>query len=86
MVISSPCLTDTKNWLVHKQTACGKDISNPLIVDSLPKIVGFSTHLASCCDAEEMRCKYKNAVKNCLDTILKSSIRRNLKLTSEVQV
>ncbi|GJZ37711.1 hypothetical protein Tco_0583902 [Tanacetum coccineum] len=40
---------------------------------------------SSCCDAEEMRCKYKNAVKNCLDTILKSSIRRNLKLTSEVQ-
>ncbi|GJT98577.1 hypothetical protein Tco_1094095 [Tanacetum coccineum] len=33
-----------KNWLVHKQTACGKDFSNPFMVDNLPKIVGFSTH------------------------------------------
>ncbi|GJR44844.1 hypothetical protein Tco_1312947 [Tanacetum coccineum] len=36
-----------KNWLVHKQTACGKDFSNPFKVDNLPKIVRFSTHLAS---------------------------------------
>ncbi|GKB82766.1 hypothetical protein Tco_0949661 [Tanacetum coccineum] len=36
-----------KNWLVHKQMACGKDFSNPFMVDNLPKIVGFSTHLAS---------------------------------------
>ncbi|GJR29314.1 hypothetical protein Tco_1105546 [Tanacetum coccineum] len=36
-----------KNWLVHKQTTCGKDFSNPFMVDNLPKIVGFSTHLAS---------------------------------------
>ncbi|GJW32850.1 hypothetical protein Tco_0052882 [Tanacetum coccineum] len=27
-----------KNWLVHKQTACGKDFSNPFMVDNLPKI------------------------------------------------
>ncbi|GKB00902.1 hypothetical protein Tco_0828946 [Tanacetum coccineum] len=36
-----------KNWLVHKQTAYGKDFSNPFMVDNLPKIVGFLTHLAS---------------------------------------
>ncbi|GJZ77193.1 hypothetical protein Tco_0641865 [Tanacetum coccineum] len=36
-----------KNWLVHKQTAYGKDFLNPFMVDNLPKIVGFSTHLAS---------------------------------------
>ncbi|GJR73774.1 hypothetical protein Tco_0086139 [Tanacetum coccineum] len=36
-----------KNWLVHKQTACGKDFSNPFMVDNLPKIVWFSIHLAS---------------------------------------
>ncbi|GKA87128.1 hypothetical protein Tco_0808839, partial [Tanacetum coccineum] len=36
-----------KNWLVHKQTAYGKDFSNPFMVDNLPKIIGFSTHLAS---------------------------------------
>ncbi|GJW42158.1 hypothetical protein Tco_0070957 [Tanacetum coccineum] len=35
------------NWLVHKQTAYGKDFSNPFMVDNLPKIVGFSTYLAS---------------------------------------
>ncbi|GJV06962.1 hypothetical protein Tco_1344618 [Tanacetum coccineum] len=36
-----------KNWLVHKQTAYGKDFSNPFMVDNLPKIIRFSTHLAS---------------------------------------
>ncbi|GKC82921.1 hypothetical protein Tco_1138638 [Tanacetum coccineum] len=36
-----------KNWLVHKQTAYGKDFSNPFMVDNLPKIIWFSTHLAS---------------------------------------
>ncbi|GJU40644.1 hypothetical protein Tco_1193601 [Tanacetum coccineum] len=40
-------LNKHKNWLVHKQTACGKDFSNPFMVDNLPKIVGFSTYLAS---------------------------------------
>ncbi|GKA71800.1 hypothetical protein Tco_0777939 [Tanacetum coccineum] len=40
-------LAEHKNWLVHKQTACGKDFSNPFMVDNLPKIVRFSTHLAS---------------------------------------
>ncbi|GJR51359.1 retrovirus-related pol polyprotein from transposon TNT 1-94 [Tanacetum coccineum] len=36
-----------KNWLVHKQTAYGKDFSNPFMVDNLPKILRFSIHLAS---------------------------------------
>ncbi|GKC40249.1 hypothetical protein Tco_1052633 [Tanacetum coccineum] len=52
MVISSSCLTDIKNWLVQeqtapvqKQTALGKDISNPLIVDSLLKTIWLSIHL-----------------------------------------
>ncbi|GJU98446.1 hypothetical protein Tco_1327717 [Tanacetum coccineum] len=40
-------LAEHKNWLVHKQTACGKDFLNPFMVDNLPKIIGFSTHLAS---------------------------------------
>ncbi|GJS54901.1 glucose/ribitol dehydrogenase [Tanacetum coccineum] len=53
MVISSPCLIDIKNWLVQskrllltspKQTALGKDISNPLIVDSLLKTIWLSMH------------------------------------------
>ncbi|GJQ91513.1 hypothetical protein Tco_0002652 [Tanacetum coccineum] len=53
MVISSPCLTDIKNWLVQskrlllaspKQTALGKDFSNPLMVDSLPKTIWLSMH------------------------------------------
>ncbi|GKC18046.1 hypothetical protein Tco_1014828 [Tanacetum coccineum] len=53
MVISLPCLTDIKNWLVQskrlllaspKQTALGKDISNPLIVDSLLKTIWLSMH------------------------------------------
>ncbi|GKB71839.1 hypothetical protein Tco_0933251 [Tanacetum coccineum] len=47
MVIRFTMLNRHKNWLVHKQMACGKDFSNPFMVDNLPKIVGFSTHLAS---------------------------------------
>ncbi|GJW57586.1 hypothetical protein Tco_0104317 [Tanacetum coccineum] len=34
-----------KNWLVHEQMACGKDFSNPFMVDNLPKILyGLSMH------------------------------------------
>ncbi|GJW63184.1 putative ribonuclease H-like domain-containing protein, partial [Tanacetum coccineum] len=46
-MVSVTMLNRHKNWLVHKQTACGKDFSNPFMVDNLPKIVGLSTHLAS---------------------------------------
>ncbi|GJY62425.1 hypothetical protein Tco_0463082 [Tanacetum coccineum] len=38
---------DIKNWLVQKQTAFGKDFSNPFIADSLLKTIRFSTHHAS---------------------------------------
>ncbi|GJY15565.1 hypothetical protein Tco_0385987 [Tanacetum coccineum] len=41
MVISSPCLTDKKELASPKQTALGKHISNPLIVDSLLKPIWF---------------------------------------------
>nr|GEZ84531.1 uncharacterized mitochondrial protein AtMg00810-like [Tanacetum cinerariifolium] len=34
----------TQIWLVQKQTALGKDKSNPLMADNLPKIVWYSTH------------------------------------------
>nr|GEW08305.1 hypothetical protein [Tanacetum cinerariifolium] len=50
MVINSPWML-SKNWLVQKQTAfvkkqtaLGKDTSNPLIVDSLLKTIWFSLH------------------------------------------
>nr|GEX03837.1 hypothetical protein [Tanacetum cinerariifolium] len=33
-----------KSWLVQKQTALGKDTSNPLIADSLLKTIWFSIH------------------------------------------
>nr|GEV62766.1 hypothetical protein [Tanacetum cinerariifolium] len=38
MVINSPWIL-SKNWLVQKQTAFGKDISNSFIADNLPIIV-----------------------------------------------
>ncbi|GJS33859.1 putative ribonuclease H-like domain-containing protein [Tanacetum coccineum] len=51
MVLNSPCFT-VKSWLVQdqtvpvqKQTAFGKDKSNPLIVDSLLKTIRLSIHL-----------------------------------------
>nr|GEZ85905.1 hypothetical protein [Tanacetum cinerariifolium] len=37
MVINSPWML-SKNWLVQKQTALGKDLSNPFMADNLPKI------------------------------------------------
>ncbi|GJS03986.1 ribonuclease H-like domain-containing protein [Tanacetum coccineum] len=40
-----------KDWLVQEQTALGKDFSNPLMADNLPKIVWLSTH--HICDDEE---------------------------------
>ncbi|GJS72384.1 hypothetical protein Tco_0705225 [Tanacetum coccineum] len=50
-VLNSPCFT-VKSWLVQdqtvpvqKQTAFGKDKSNPLIVDSLLKTIRLSIHL-----------------------------------------
>nr|GEX37528.1 hypothetical protein [Tanacetum cinerariifolium] len=47
MIINSPWIL-SKNWLVQKQTAFGKDISNPFMADNLPKIVWFSTHHITC--------------------------------------
>nr|GFA89557.1 hypothetical protein [Tanacetum cinerariifolium] len=43
MIINSPWML-SKNWLVQRQTAFGKDISNPFMADYLPKIVWFSNH------------------------------------------
>ncbi|GKD52235.1 hypothetical protein Tco_1281211 [Tanacetum coccineum] len=37
-------LVFVKSWLVHKQTAWGKDISNPLIADDLLKIIWLSMY------------------------------------------
>ncbi|GKA36575.1 hypothetical protein Tco_0723140 [Tanacetum coccineum] len=44
MVISSPCLIDTKELTRPEQTAPGKDFLNPLIVDSLLKTIWSSMH------------------------------------------
>nr|GEZ42222.1 uncharacterized mitochondrial protein AtMg00810-like [Tanacetum cinerariifolium] len=41
---SIPAAAPTVSWLVQKQTALGKDSSNPLIVDSLLKTIWFSIH------------------------------------------
>ncbi|GJY48361.1 hypothetical protein Tco_0438317 [Tanacetum coccineum] len=39
MVINSPCLTDKKELAIPGQTATGKEFSNPLMADSLPKTI-----------------------------------------------
>ncbi|GJR32085.1 hypothetical protein Tco_1108317 [Tanacetum coccineum] len=39
-----PCLTDIRIASLSEQTALGKDFSNPLMADNLPKIVWLSTH------------------------------------------
>ncbi|GJV14963.1 hypothetical protein Tco_1360286 [Tanacetum coccineum] len=75
-VLNSPCFM-VKSWLVQDQTVLGKDYSNLLIADSLLKTIWFinapcygNEALASpkangvCCDAEEMRCKFKIESEN----------------------
>nr|GFA17682.1 hypothetical protein [Tanacetum cinerariifolium] len=47
MVINSPWLL-SKNWLVQKQMALGKDSLNPFMADNLPKIIWFSSHHITC--------------------------------------
>ncbi|GKD75507.1 putative ribonuclease H-like domain-containing protein, partial [Tanacetum coccineum] len=39
MVINSPCLTDKKELAIPGQTTTGKELSNPLMADSLPKTI-----------------------------------------------
>ena len=43
MVIDSPCVMDTR-ISQSRSNGSGKDLSNPLIVDSLLKTIWFSTH------------------------------------------
>nr|GEV21026.1 synaptobrevin, longin-like domain protein [Tanacetum cinerariifolium] len=45
MVLNSPCpYWVSKNWLVQKQMALGKNTLNPLMADNLLKNVWYSTH------------------------------------------
>ncbi|GKB93847.1 hypothetical protein Tco_0979984, partial [Tanacetum coccineum] len=44
-----------KDWLVQEQMALGKDFSNPLMADNLPKIVWLSTHHIWCVNSCERR-------------------------------
>ncbi|GJV55414.1 ribonuclease H-like domain-containing protein [Tanacetum coccineum] len=83
-VLNSPCFM-VKSWQVQDQTVLGKDYSNMLIADSLLKTIWFinapcygNEALASpkanrandyCCDAEEMRCKFKIESENSAYTI-----------------
>ncbi|GKA03880.1 hypothetical protein Tco_0676661 [Tanacetum coccineum] len=40
-----PCLTDIRSLVVQEQTALGKDFSNPLMADNLPKMYDFNSHI-----------------------------------------
>ncbi|GJZ25561.1 hypothetical protein Tco_0569814 [Tanacetum coccineum] len=39
MVINSPCLTSKKELAIPEQTTTGKESTNPLMADSLPKTI-----------------------------------------------
>ncbi|GKA96838.1 hypothetical protein Tco_0818933 [Tanacetum coccineum] len=39
MVINSPCLNSKKELVIPEHTATGKELTNPLMDDSLPKII-----------------------------------------------
>ncbi|GJV79497.1 hypothetical protein Tco_1515367 [Tanacetum coccineum] len=39
MVINSPCLNDKKELAIPEQSTTGKESTNPLMADSLPKTI-----------------------------------------------
>ncbi|GKE93064.1 hypothetical protein Tco_1574159 [Tanacetum coccineum] len=39
MVINSPCLNNKKELAIPEQTATGKETTNPLMADTLPKTI-----------------------------------------------
>ncbi|GKC22073.1 hypothetical protein Tco_1024223 [Tanacetum coccineum] len=102
MVISSPCLIDIKNWLVQSKRLwvinapcyCNEALTSPVQMATavMQKRRDVDSRLEAKVSSaynkitKQMIIKIKNAITKRLDTILKSSIRRNLKLTSEVQV
>nr|GEV16150.1 hypothetical protein [Tanacetum cinerariifolium] len=53
MVLNSPCITHIKNWLVQIKWF-GKDSSNPLMADNLPKIVNDVTRLQALTDMKNV--------------------------------
>ncbi|GKA30240.1 hypothetical protein Tco_0716545 [Tanacetum coccineum] len=91
MVLNSPCFT-VKSWLVQdqtvpvqKQTAFGKDKSNPLIVDSLLKTIRLSIHLVVY--NEELAIPEQTATgKGISNPLMAGSLPKTTKPTSSISL
>nr|GEU55873.1 hypothetical protein [Tanacetum cinerariifolium] len=89
MVINSPCRTDKKELAIPGQTKTGKEFSNPLMADSLPKTISAnvctaSTNLfwytASTRTLDNGEIELNTTVDGHNRTITKAPIERHLKL------
>ncbi|GKE03894.1 hypothetical protein Tco_1395912 [Tanacetum coccineum] len=58
MVINSPCLIDKKELAIPGQMATGKEFSNPLMADSLPKTI-LPTKLVGCLEENPRSLEFK---------------------------
>ncbi|GJT17236.1 hypothetical protein Tco_0875942 [Tanacetum coccineum] len=91
MVISSPCLIDIKTDYPEqtatalaspKQTAIGKDLSNPFIVDSLLKTIWLSLHHVLLMKQWLVQSK-QLLMRSLTDPNTEGSLRRHLKLADQ---
>ncbi|GKA25469.1 putative ribonuclease H-like domain-containing protein [Tanacetum coccineum] len=88
MVINSPCLTDKKELTILGQTAIGKEFSNLLMADSLPKTIlptiVFGMNYSLLLNKKENNANGEVELTATIDgqvkTITKASLRRHLKL------
>ncbi|GJX67416.1 hypothetical protein Tco_0303143 [Tanacetum coccineum] len=75
-------LVQDQTVLVQKQTAFGKDKSNPLIVDSLLKTIRLSIHLVVC--NEELAIPEQTTTgKGISNPLMAGSLPKTTKLTSQ---
>ncbi|GJU23998.1 hypothetical protein Tco_1162619 [Tanacetum coccineum] len=83
MVINSPCLTDKKELAIPGQTATGKEFSNPLMADSLPKTIPPTKFTATVETVNDGEQHITVTVDGQTIAITKAYVRRHLKLADE---
>ncbi|GJX36369.1 hypothetical protein Tco_0247926 [Tanacetum coccineum] len=79
MVINSPCLTDKKELAIPGQTTTGKEFSNPLMADSLPKTI-LPTKIATVETVNNGEQQLTVTVDGQIIAIAEAFVRRHLQL------
>ncbi|GKB77523.1 hypothetical protein Tco_0944418 [Tanacetum coccineum] len=85
MVINSPCLTDKKELASPKQTAIGKDFSNPLIAGRLLKTAWESIHHVF--NNEELASPKQTAIgKDFTNPLIADSLLKTIRLSMHLVI